>query len=100
MKFLHGTTAGEIVGKTAMIILRANTETLETIKAEIFLSDGRLCIDCNLVVRRKYVVPVPDDAVITKSASVNEVFGVFLHPASEAAKYIKELLRLKLICLN
>ncbi len=102
MNFLHGTTAEEIDGKVALIVLNSRTEIVQTITAEIFLQAGRLMIDCIPVLRRKHIAAVPDDAIITRAVSdkFREKFAVIIAPESEAAKFIYQMVALKLVSLN
>lgn len=102
MNFLHNTSAEEIAGKEARVILNTNTEKVETISAEIFLQDGRLFIDCIPMLRRKHVVAVPEDAIISRAFTdaIRQRYGVFINPESEAGKFIQGLVDARLIYLN
>ncbi len=102
MQFLHDTTIEEITGQKVGVILRSNSETLDTIAASTFWQDGRLFIDCIPALRRKHVVAMPDDAIVSRSHIPDPPwpYAIFVHPQSEAGRFIKSLLDAKIISNN
>jgi len=102
MQFLHKTTIEEITDKEVGVILRSNAETVDTIAARIFLKNGQLFIDCVPALRRKYVVMVPDDATVARAHTPDPPwqYAIFVHPNSEAGRFITSLLDSKIILNN
>ncbi len=102
MQFLHDTTLAEVANKKIGIILRSNAEILDTISAHTFLSEDRLFIDCIPEFHRKYVVAVPGDAIVSRALTPSPPweFAIFIHPNSEAGRFVKSLLEAKIISHN
>ena len=102
MQFLNDTSVGEIAGQSVTVVVRSNSDQMDTITADVFLKDGRLFIDCIPVLPRKHVVAVPDDAIMSRAVKPDTrgKFGVFVHPHSEAGLFIKDLINRNLIFRN
>lgn len=97
MQFLRNTTLNDLLGKPVEIILRSNRQTIETISGEVFLVGGKVMIDCIPALDRKYTTPMPDDAIAVDSVDPlsGMSFAVFIHPHSEAGRFIRSLLDAK-----
>lgn len=97
MQFLRNTTLNDLLGKPVTFVLRTNEQTVETMTGEVFLAEGRVMMDCIPALDRKYSIPMPEDAIATDSvdplSGIN--FGVFIHPQSEAGRFMKALLEAK-----
>lgn len=78
------------------------TEQVATITATAFLQDGQLFIDCVPPLRRKYVTPVPDDAIISSSDRPDKPwrFGIIIRSERDAGKFIQRLFDAKTISNN
>ena len=102
MHFLRDTTLEAIVGQEVTVVVDTKTEQVSTITAKAFLQDGRLFIDCAPPLRRKYVTPVPDDAIISSSDRPDKPwrFGIIIRAESDAGKFIQRLLDAKAISNN
>jgi hypothetical protein len=102
MQFLNNMTIGEIAGQSVTVVIRSNSDQVDTIIGDIFLKDGRLFIDCIPVFCRKHIVAVPDDAIISRAVKPGTRWklGVFVHPQSEAGIFIKSLINRNLISRN
>lgn len=102
MHLLDDITFEEITGKKVGVILRSNSEAFETISAETYLSDDRLFLDCVPMLRRKYIIAIPDDTTVVRAQVPNPPweFGVFIQPNSEAGRFIRSLLDAKIILNN
>jgi len=101
MQFLNDTIIDEICGQGVTVVIRSNSDVVDTITANVFRKDGILFIDCIPVLRRKHVVVVPDDAIISRAdPGTRWKFGIFVHPQSEAGRFIKSLLDAKIITNN
>ena len=102
MQYLDDTTLDEIADKSVGVIIRSNTDLMDTINAHTFVSEGNLFIDCLPSLRRKYIVAVPDDATIARAQTPNPPwkFAIFVHPKSDAGRFVKSLLDAKIIASN
>src|SRR5262245_8321438 len=102
MQFLNGVTLQEVLNKTVGVILRTKSETVETISASTFLRDGKMFIDCVPALHRNYIVEVPVDAIVSRAMAPNLPweFGLFVHPDSEAGRFIRSLLAAKIAGSN
>ena len=102
MQFLNDTSIEEIIGKKVGVIIRSKSENLDTISASTFLQNGRLFIDCIPALRRMYVVAVPKDAIVSRAHTPDPPwpYAIFIHPNSEAGRFIKSLLDAKIISNN
>jgi hypothetical protein len=102
MHFLNDTTLEAIVGQDVTVVVDTKRQQVSTITAKAFLQDGRFFIDCVPALRRKYVTPVPDDAIISSSDRPDKPwrYGIIIRAESDAGKFIQRLLDAKTISNN
>ncbi len=67
MHFLRNTALQAIVGQTVTVVIRSNSETVETITAQGFLAEGKLFINCVPALPGKYTIAVPEDGIISSA---------------------------------
>jgi hypothetical protein len=99
MEFFNNTQIEDITDKSVDGFLRTDDPTMiESVPmCETFTLDGQLWIDFMPQLNRKYVAPIPDDAMVSR----NEVdlaigrYAIFLHARSPAGSMLKQLLEAK-----
>jgi hypothetical protein len=81
MEFLEGTSFEEAANKQVLVIILG----LDQIVARTFINDGELWVDLVPRFNRKYIAPVPEDAVISRNDENPDApaIGIFITPTSE-----------------
>ena len=81
MQFLNSTTLEAVVGQTVTLVVVTKTKTTPRIAAKAFLKDGRLFIGCIPALPEKYIVAIPEDAIISSAdrPDKNWKYGIFIN---------------------
>jgi hypothetical protein len=98
MEFTNGTSLKEITDKDVLVCLKTATRTVSAVeKCHTFIRDGHLWVDLIPRVAGKYVMPLPDDAIIGRNDvdPTVERYGIILSPHTQQGQYVQALIDAK-----
>jgi hypothetical protein len=98
MEFTNGTSLEEITDKDVMVCLKTATMKVSAVeKCHTFVTDGQLWVDLIPRLTGKYVMPLPDDAIIGRNDidPTVEKYGIIISPHTQQGQFVQSLIDAK-----
>src|SRR5208282_2573396 len=82
MDFINGMTLDQVIDKEVDVFLRSGSRVQAINFCRTFMQDGQVWVDLMPHVAGKYVMPLPDDAGISRNETDLGVarYGIFISP--------------------
>ena len=98
MQFFGGMSLDQLIDKDVDVCIRTSEPTGEMVElCRTFERDGQVWVDLIPKLNRKYVMPLPDDAIVSRNEADLSYgrYGVFISPASKQGQFVKSLIDAK-----